>query len=118
MNKQRLVRHLVAEEDAVWDVLETYDHGCRRLIDQLTEAHNESLKTYEQQMTAIKAEYKEIREKALDRLKASDKEIKALPTLDRIASAMKQREKLLTRLQNFSTTYDAKLDALGAPEES
>ncbi|KAJ9363590.1 hypothetical protein DTO280E4_2572 [Paecilomyces variotii] len=113
---ERLVCHLVEEEDAVWDVLETYDHGCRRLIDQLTEAHNESLEAYERAMTAMMTEYKEVREKTLERLKARDKVLKALPTTDKLASGMKKWEKLLTRLQDLSTAYDAKLDALEAPE--
>ncbi|KAJ9296004.1 hypothetical protein DTO271G3_5579 [Paecilomyces variotii] len=115
-SSERLVRHLVEEEDAVWDVVETYDYGCRRLIDQLTEAHNESLEAYERAMTAVTAEYKEVREKTLERLKAGDKVLKALPTTDKLASGMKKREKLLTRLQDLSTAYDDKLGALGAPE--
>lgn len=61
-------------------------------------------------------EYKEVREKTLERLKARDKVLKALPTTDKLASGMKKWEKLLTRLQDLSTAYDAKLDALEAPE--
>ncbi|GAD93935.1 conserved hypothetical protein [Paecilomyces variotii No. 5] len=113
---KRLVRHLVDEEDAVWDVVAMYDNGCRRLIDQLTEAHKESLEVYGRQMTAIRTEYKEIREKTLERLKASDKVLKALPTVDKLASGMRKREKLLARLQDLSTAYDAKLSALEATE--
>ncbi|KAL1852260.1 hypothetical protein Plec18167_006075 [Paecilomyces lecythidis] len=113
---ERLVRHLVEEEDAVWDVLATYDHGCRRLIDQLTEAHNESLEVYTRQVTAIRTEYKEIREKTLERLKASDKVLKVLPTMNKLAAGMKKREKLLARLQNLSNAYDAKLNELEAPK--
>lgn len=104
------------EEDAVWDVLATYDHGCRRLIDQLTKAHNESLEVYTRQVTAIRTEYKEIREKTLERLKASDKVLKVLPTMNKLAAGMKKREKLLARLQNLSNAYDAKLNELEAPK--
>lgn len=105
------MRHFLDEEDAIRDVLETYGAGCYKLIEQLTEAHMESIQAYQQQWEPIRTGFIERCQGAIDRLKKNDEVLRTLPSRERLASAAKKRGRLVTRLEGVMKSYEAKCNA-------
>ncbi|KAL2001206.1 hypothetical protein VTN02DRAFT_2110 [Thermoascus thermophilus] len=108
---KRLMRHFLDEEDAIRDVQETYSAGCRKLIEQLREAHVESIQAYQQQWEPIRTGFIERCQGAVDRLKKNDEVLRTLPSIEKLASAVKKRGRLVTRLEGVMKSYEAKCNA-------
>lgn len=105
------MRHLLNEEDAIGDVLETYRVGCHRLIEQLAEAHKESIEAYRHQWEPIRTEFVHMYQGTIDRLKKNDEVLRTLPSIEKLNSAAKKRGRFVARLEEAMKSYEAKCNA-------
>lgn len=59
-NQQRLSNQLAAEQETIRQVLHIYRQGCNRILDDLFQAQQVRMDLYQQQMTAVKEQHRQI----------------------------------------------------------
>ncbi|WEW61379.1 hypothetical protein PRK78_006869 [Emydomyces testavorans] len=102
----RLVRHLMSEENAILDVVDVYKKGCNRIINQLEAAHDENLKDLLTQLEPIQVGLIDLCQGISRQLDEDKEAFGGLPSIRNLSAACEKKQKrLLRQIENAVKEY-------------
>ncbi|KAI5286818.1 hypothetical protein KEM54_006482 [Ascosphaera aggregata] len=103
---QRLVRHMISEEEAITKILITYSAGCTRMIEQFVQTHQTYLKEYsakaEPAIAKLIARCEEMRHRIERDRRAV---LSGQPSFELLGNALGKRKRLHRRISDTIAKY-------------
>lgn len=90
---------------AIIDLVTIYRDGCAKLLVQLEEAHDRSLRERERQMQPVRKNLLAVYEGSYGRLKTSREKVQKLPSTEELLSAVRTQKDMVSRLDDSVNGY-------------
>lgn len=104
---------LAREERHMFKVVDTYQNGGDRIIDQLEKLHSQQLDRYAEDLRPIKEKLVELCNETSKQLDTGDRSLQTSQSLKDLSSNLaKGRKKLLGKLDAMNAKYDNELSEI------